>query len=322
MPARLSKDALKIFRKLIDDAIEEEKKLLRIYDRHQHQKPDFRTKARRSLARINRLRDIKPLDPFRFFADRASRTVGNALAFMENAEWKYYTTQVLRNKFNCSTPFKELKARETFTRIGNRLLRDPNGFDGAAVIWGLSSEPSYDSKTNTVIIKNPLISALADVESTIFGQSIVKDSMIDLDYENELEKGICQEMLRTFIHEAVHRLLDKVKHFTEVYEFAEKKKFASLSCESHLANADSFASVYLNLSDAYVRIQNATVTTEGIEAYELKEIYRHDTLWDLAEFFYGDPLQWEMLWESNKDRLKSGNPHRIYPGETILVPYQ
>lgn len=41
-----------------------------------------------------------------------------------------------------------------------------------------------------------------------------------------------------------------------------------------------------------------------------------DTLWDLAQHFYGDPYLWPQLWEGNQYILDA---HWIYPGDPLLV---
>lgn len=45
-------------------------------------------------------------------------------------------------------------------------------------------------------------------------------------------------------------------------------------------------------------------------------IVRGDTLWDLANRFYGDPYLWPQLWEQNRYILDA---HWIYPGDPLLV---
>ncbi len=52
------------------------------------------------------------------------------------------------------------------------------------------------------------------------------------------------------------------------------------------------------------------------EGAEVHIIVRGDTLWDLAERFYGDPYLWPQIWERNQYILDS---HWIYPGDPLVL---
>ena len=45
--------------------------------------------------------------------------------------------------------------------------------------------------------------------------------------------------------------------------------------------------------------------------------YKHDTLWTIAQHFYGDPMKYKLLYQLNKDKI--ADPHWIYPHHTILI---
>lgn len=49
---------------------------------------------------------------------------------------------------------------------------------------------------------------------------------------------------------------------------------------------------------------------------EVYVIVRGDTLWDLADRFYGDPYLWPQLWEQNQ---YIEDAHWIYPGDPLLL---
>lgn len=46
-------------------------------------------------------------------------------------------------------------------------------------------------------------------------------------------------------------------------------------------------------------------------------VKKHDTLWDLAFQFLGDPFKWPGIWDLNRT---IENPHLIYPGDALTIP--
>ena len=52
----------------------------------------------------------------------------------------------------------------------------------------------------------------------------------------------------------------------------------------------------------------------GPDAYLIQ---KGDTLWDLAEQWFGDPFLWPQVWDENRYILDS---HWIYPGDPLVVP--
>ena len=50
---------------------------------------------------------------------------------------------------------------------------------------------------------------------------------------------------------------------------------------------------------------------------ETCEVVKGDTLWDITESFFGDPLQWPDIWKKNLEKIE--DPHWIYPGQIITL---
>ncbi len=55
-------------------------------------------------------------------------------------------------------------------------------------------------------------------------------------------------------------------------------------------------------------------------APETHRVERGDTLWDIASVFLKNPWCWPRVWEPNRNQIS--NPHRIYPGQLIMLDRQ
>lgn len=68
----------------------------------------------------------------------------------------------------------------------------------------------------------------------------------------------------------------------------------------------------------------AEVAEDVVEEIIMPEVYvrytvrRGDSLWSIADSFYGEPLRWEEIWEVNRNQLPT--PDVLKVGMVLIIP--
>jgi nucleoid-associated protein YgaU len=60
-------------------------------------------------------------------------------------------------------------------------------------------------------------------------------------------------------------------------------------------------------------------TTASLTAGDQYEVQSGDTLATIAQQFYGDPAQWQRIYDANKDAIGS-NPDQLKLGTKLTIP--
>lgn len=91
-----------------------------------------------------------------------------------------------------------------------------------------------------------------------------------------------------------------------------------------IEEADKVISALADIRRLYKPSEAAEATTESYVQYYVVKLVPEcrDCLWRIAgkKEVYGDPYKWTILYEANKETLKSDSPHLIYPGERLFIP--
>lgn len=148
-----------------------------------------------------------------------------------------------------------------------------------------------------------------------FPEHIWKDMM-------DLRTGEGEKVSWVLIHEAFHRISfvpgmrkGKFRIIDPSYK-ENKKKFASLTPQEHMENADSYTAFVMGCANLEFVSEGQPASDQGF--LPSWPVAPGDTLWDIAFARYGRGSLFHKIATANQ--LRSGNPNVIYPGEVLKIP--
>lgn len=321
---KISDDSFEIFTDLIRYELDEQEKILSKYQKGGRDKG----KIDQIKAQINYLSTMNLWDVVRFHTDEAVRIVNNAIDVLSDTTYFHLIRLLFKNKLNCTENVYPVK--EEFVDTYKSLLQHKYALRSGEVTYQVDED--YDKKVGPGSGPIQAYTSNATRNKTTFSASMIWATVTSKRNYQDSQDHEVRSLTKTFIHETFHRVNIVAKDFNfvskalnlvvenkyaEVYE--DQKLFSQLSCRDHLNNADSFAVMAFQLDDGLRRIKSAKIEGEVATLLEIRKINAHETLWFLADRYYGKGIYWKYLWEDNKGRLRSGDPNLIYPDEVIVI---
>jgi hypothetical protein len=77
------------------------------------------------------------------------------------------------------------------------------------------------------------------------------------------------------------------------------------------------SALFLSISTSWVLAQSATPLELAPDAPDRHIVVKGDTLWGISAQFLKDPYRWPEIWRLNDEQVH--NPHRIYPGQVVIL---
>ncbi len=108
-----------------------------------------------------------------------------------------------------------------------------------------------------------------------------------------------------------------VRYIDKLKEEMKKKKAELEELKLQIRGRKMQLGILETKITAIERLRTRLYFRRDFDLYRVKE---GDTLWLIAgkDVIYGDSTQWETIYTANRDVIS--NPHRIYPGQLLIIP--
>ena len=180
------------------------------------------------------------------------------------------------------------------------------------------SQEQIDKLNNTVLdLQKEITSKLLAAEAQRTTKLEEKDLFITR-LEEEIQNSSEKIEELNFAITQLKGELNKQEEAVKQQELKEKVDQLIKEKENLKTNMDAYEAMIEKLKNEKIWLEQKLVEAEEKAKPDYYEVSRGDTLWKIAEKFYGQGEKWIVIFEMNMNKIKNSN--MIYPYQRLTIP--
>ncbi len=180
------------------------------------------------------------------------------------------------------------------------------------------SQDQIDKLNNTVLdLQKEITSKLLAAEARRTTKLEEKDLFITR-LEEEIQNSSEKIEELNFAITQLKGELNKQEEAVKQQELKEKVDQLIKEKENLKTNMDAYVVMIEKLKSEKIWLEQKLVEAEEKAKPDYYEVSRGDTLWKIAEKFYGQGEKWIVIFEMNLNKIKNSN--KIYPYQRLTIP--
>lgn len=146
------------------------------------------------------------------------------------------------------------------------------------------------------------------------------EKVVDNQANQEVSDATKQAQLNAEAADAIKRYIESKDLLIEglTVEFDAKKSLVTLSGKAQNAEASEKALLAAGNIDGVANVDNQIEVVEQGQQTRYHDVQKGETLSQIAKEYFGDPNQYNKIFEANRPMLE--DPDKIYPGQKLRIP--
>lgn len=146
------------------------------------------------------------------------------------------------------------------------------------------------------------------------------EKVVDNQANQEVNDVAKQAQLNAEAADAIKRYIESKDLLIEglTVEFDAKKSLVTLSGKAQNTEASEKALLAAGNIDGVANVDNQIEVVEQGQQTRYHDVQKGETLSQIAKEYFGDPNQYNKIFEANRPMLE--DPDKIYPGQKLRIP--